>query len=96
MSDEGVLVIVEIAAVRDPAALKSYQLGAREQLGRYGATVLARGGSTVEGAPFGPFLVQKWPSEQAFRAWQASAEYQPLRDLRRSCADLRIAVIPFT
>jgi uncharacterized protein (DUF1330 family) len=95
MSD--VLVIVEIGAVRDQAALKSYQLGAREQIGRHGGTVLARGGSPFEGSPpFGPVLVQKWPSEQAFRAWQESAEYQPLRELRRACADLRIAVVPLT
>ena len=94
MSDGGVLVVVEIAEVRDPAALKTYQLGAREQIARHGGTVLARGGVTVEGIPFGPLLVQRWKSELAFRAWQESAEYRPLRELRKSCADLRIAVIP--
>ena len=94
ISNENVLVIVEVAAVRDPAMLKSYQLRAREQIGRHGGAVLARGGSMLEGAPFGPLLVQRWPSEQAFRAWQESAEYEPLRDLRRTCADLRIVVVP--
>ena len=94
MSDGSVLVVVEVGAVRDAAALKSYQQGAREQIERYGGKVLGRGGSTLEGVPFGPLLVQRWPSEHAFVAWQESAEYQPLREMRRSCADLRIAVIP--
>ena len=94
MPDGGVLVVVEVEAVRDAATLKSYQQGAREQIDRYGGKVLARGGSTLEGMPYGPLLVQSWPSEQAFVAWQESADYQPLREMRRSCADLRIAVIP--
>lgn len=94
MSEAGVLVVIEIAAVRDADALKRYQMGARDQIARFGGSVLARGGSTFEGAPFGPVLVQRWPSQAAFAAWQDSAEYQPLRALRQSCADLRIAIVP--
>ena len=95
MQDSEVLVVVEVRSVTDPEAMKTYQNGARQQIGAYGASVIARGGSTLEGAPaFGPLMVQRWPSEQAFRSWQDSEEYRPLRAVRESCADLRIAVIP--
>ncbi len=95
MQNQEVLVVVEIRSVKDAEAMKTYQMGARQQIGAYGATVIARGGSTLEGAPaFGPLMVQRWPSEQAFRTWQDSDDYRPLRALRQSCADLRIAVIP--
>lgn len=95
MQDSEVLVVVEIRSVKDPEKLKAYQAGARQQIGAYGATVIARGGSTLEGIPaFGPLMVQRWPSERAFRGWQESDDYRPLRELRESCVDLRIAVIP--
>ena len=95
MSDAGVLVVVEVRAVRDLEQFKRYQAGAREQIGRYGGTVIARGGSRVEGdPPFGALMIQQWPSEQAFRAWQESEEYRPLCAIRRGCADLRISTVP--
>lgn len=97
MQSSEVLVVVEIRSVKDPEALKSYQLGARQQIAAYGASVIARGGTTLEGLPpFGPLMVQRWPSEKAFRAWQASDDYRPLRALRKSCVDLRIAVVPLS
>ena len=94
--DEGeVLVVVEIQSIKDQAGMQAYQAAARQQIGKYGGQVIARGGSHVEGAPqFGPVMVQKWPSEAAFRQWQASEEYQPHRRARLGFADLRIAVVP--
>jgi uncharacterized protein (DUF1330 family) len=95
MSDGGVLVVVEVRSIGDADRFKKYQAGAREQIASYGGAVIARGGSPVEGdPPFGTLMIQKWPSQQAFMSWQESEQYRPLRDIRRSCADLRISVVP--
>ena len=95
MTEEAVLVVVEIRSVRDPDELKTYQAGARTQIAKYGGKVVARGaGRNTEAEPFGVLLVQAWPSERAFLDWQESEEYRPLRDLRRRCADMRIAIVP--
>ena len=95
MSDGSVFVVVEIRSVDNADQFKAYQSGAREQIGTYGGIVIARGGSPVEGnPPFGALMIQKWPSEQAFRNWQESDEYKPLREMRRNCVDLRISIVP--
>ena len=91
-----VLVLVEIRAVRDAAALAAYQAEARKQMSRRGGVVIGRGGASFEGEPVGPLVVQRWPSEADFRAWQASEEYQPLLERRKRSADLRIAIVPAT
>lgn len=93
--DQAVLVIVEITSIHDQEGFKKYQLGAREQIGRRGGAVVARGGASLEGAPaFGSLMIQRWSSEQKFLDWQSSEEYQPLRSIRLACADTRIAVVP--
>lgn len=95
MDNSEVLVVVEIQSVKDPAGMQAYQTAARQQIGKYGGLVIARGGSSVEGSPpFGPVMVQKWPSHEAFAQWQSSEEYQPHRLARLAAADLRITVIP--
>ena len=95
MSDTPVFVVVEMTAVRDAEKLKTYQAGARAQLLERGGTVVARGSFPIEGEPpFGPLLVQKWPSEHAFREWQESEAYRPLKALRREAVSMRITVVP--
>ena len=95
MTEAAVLIVVEITAVRDADQLKAYQIGARAQLAEHGGIVVARGTSPVEGSPpLGMLLIQKWPSEQAFRDWQDSEAYKPLKSLRQQCVDMRIAVVP--
>lgn len=93
--EAGVLVVVEVQAIHDAEALTAYQQGARAQLGRYGGTVLARGGQAIEGSPpFERLLIQRWPSAEAFLRWQDSEDYRPLLARRRRCAEMRIAVVP--
>lgn len=95
MSETGVLVVVEVAAISDPEQFKAYQAGAREQIGRWGGRVVARGSQAVEGSPpLAAVMVQHWPSADAFAAWQDSDEYRPLREIRQRCAQLRIATVP--
>ena len=95
MANGEVLVVVEVQKIHDADEMRLYQEAARAQFGRYGGSVIARGGDAVEGEPpFGGVLVQKWPSAQAFRDWQASEEYRPLMERRRACAEMRISIVP--
>jgi uncharacterized protein (DUF1330 family) len=97
MDAQPVLVVVEVKAVHDAQQMNAYQAAARLQLAKYGGEVVARGGSSCEGdPPFGPLLLQRWPSAQAFRDWQESEEYRPLRELRQRSADIRIAIVPMS
>ncbi len=89
-----VLVVAELQRVHDAEGLKLYQQGARAQIARFGGVVLGRGDSCFEGSPsFENVLVQKWPSAEAFAAWQNSEDYRPLRETRQRCADMRIAIV---
>ena len=92
--DNEVLVVIEIEEISDPAEMQAYQQLARAQIAERGGSVVARGGECIEGAAGGPFLVQRWPSETAFRDWQASDAYRPLLARRNAAARLRIAVVP--
>lgn len=95
MTDIEVIVVVEVRKVVDRDALQNYQSQARQQLGRYGGVVLARGGTCFEGdPPLSGLLLQRWPSEEAFRKWQTSEEYRPLLELRRRAAEIRLIIVP--
>jgi uncharacterized protein (DUF1330 family) len=95
VTNEGILVVIEVREVRNPEKFEAYQLGARQQIGTRGGTVIARGGTTLEGVPpSGALMVQHWPSEASFRAWQESEEYRPLREMRGTCADLCVVIVP--
>lgn len=98
MAEGEVLVIIETQEIIDETALKSYQAQAREQILERGGQLLGRGGSLFEGSPLltGAVVVQRWPSEAAFREWQASEPYQPLLELRRRAARLRLTLVPAT
>jgi uncharacterized protein (DUF1330 family) len=97
LAGQEVLVIVEVQEVRDGKEMAAYQAAAREQMLRRGGVVVARGGVCFEGDPsFEAMLIQRWPSEEAFREWQNSDEYRPLFACRKRAADLRIAIVPST
>ena len=90
-----VFVVVEIQEILDGNALAAYQSEARQQLLERGGVLVARGNCTYEGSPaVGQMLIQKWPSETAFRDWQESDSYRPLLERRQACVKLRIAIIP--
>jgi uncharacterized protein (DUF1330 family) len=96
MADQEVLVVAEVQRIHDPEGMKLYQEGARSQIARFGGIVIGRGATSFEGSPpFERVLVQKWPSAEAFRRWQESDDYRPLRERRQRCADMRIAIVPF-
>ena len=95
MAGSEVFVIVEVQEVFDQQELTAYQAAARQQLLELGGVPIARGDAVFEGEPPArSLLIQKWPSEAAFRAWQESAAYRPLLERRKRAAKLRIAILP--
>ena len=96
MADGEILVVVEILEVKDPEKLAQYQAQARVQSAARGAAVVGRGSDTYFGDPFGTLLVQRWPSEAAFRDWQESDAYRQLLPLRTEAARVRLAIVQTT
>jgi uncharacterized protein (DUF1330 family) len=95
MPNEEVFVVVEIVEVLDDELLKTYQAGARAQVAGFGGTVIGRGVKTFEGGPeFAMLMIQKWPSEAAFRKWQESDAYRPLLQKRQQAVRMRIGIVP--
>jgi uncharacterized protein (DUF1330 family) len=95
MTDQSVLVIVEVKAITDAEALKRYRLGARAQAAARDCVIVGRGGWLLEGAvDLGEIVVQRWRSLEQFMEWQNSEEYRPLKELRQTCADFRISIVP--
>lgn len=96
MQETPVFVIVEVVSVLDADGLKAYVERVSALIGPLGGLMLGRGGSPVDGeAGFAPLVIQRWPSEGAFRAWLDSEAYQPLREIRRASATMRVAIVPF-
>ena len=95
MPERAVLVVVEVVSVQDVEGLKTYAERASELIGSAGGVVLGKGGSPLDGeAGFAPLVIERWPSEGAFRAWMDSETYQPLREIRRASATMRVAIVP--
>jgi uncharacterized protein (DUF1330 family) len=97
MQENAVFVVVEVVSVEDPAGLKAYAERASKLIGPSGGVILGRGGVPVDGeAGFAPLVIERWPSESAFRAWLDSEAYQPLREIRLASATMRVAVVPIS
>lgn len=97
MPETPVLVVVEIISVQDPAGLRAYAGRAGALIGTYGGTVIGQGTTPIDGEPsFAPLVIQRWTSEAAFRAWLASEDYRPLKDIRLASAKMRASIVPVT
>ncbi len=73
MQETAVFVVIEVASVKDPAGLKTYVQRASELIGPLGGELVAQGGIPIDGEPgFAHLVIQRWPSEAAFRAWLGS------------------------
>lgn len=95
MSDGEVLVIVEVQEVLDPQAFQQYREQVRSQFAGLGGVLAGRVDTAYEGDdPVEPVLLQRWPNEAAFRAWQASDDYKPLKALRQKGARIRLLIVP--
>jgi len=72
--------------VLDPAMYEEYRKQVGATIAAHGGRYLARGGpiEVLEGAfDAKRFVVVEFPDVAALRAWYASAEYQPLLQLRQ-------------
>ena len=95
MQETAVFVIIEVVSVQDPAGLKTYVQRASELIVPLGGELVAQGGIPIDGEPgFAPLVIQRWPSEAAFRAWLNSEAYQPLNKIRLASAAMRVAIVP--
>ena len=97
MQENAVFVVIEIVSVKDAKGLGEYIERAGELIGSLGGVVIARGGSAVADEPgFAPLVIQRWPSEGAFRAWLDSETYEPLNKIRLASATMRVAIVPIS
>jgi uncharacterized protein (DUF1330 family) len=84
MSDNTVYVLMDVT-VKDREKFMQYVEGHRSSFSQYGGKLLFRSNDmeSIEGN-WRPklFVVHEWPSEQAFRQWDKSAEYAPWKKLR--------------
>jgi len=97
VQEAAVFVVIEVVSVEDPAGLKTYVQRASELIGPLGGQLVAQGGIPIDGeSGFAPLVIQRWPSEDAFRAWLASDAYQPLRQMRLASATMRATIVPIS
>jgi uncharacterized protein (DUF1330 family) len=79
-------IVAQIEEVTDPAALDRY----REQVGplvaQYGGRYLAAGPAEGKEGSWrgGVFVVIEFPTKDRAQEWYDCAEYQPLKQLRKS------------
>lgn len=83
--------------VRDAETMRRYATEVRPVLESFGGRILSTfppGPAPVEG-DWRPqvLVIQEWPSADAFHAFWSSADYAPLRDLRRAAARSRIVTV---
>lgn len=81
--------------VTDPQGFQEYRDQARALLKKYGARNVLTDGNPLmlegEGAPR-TLVVHEFPSMEAVRQFWDSPEYQPLKELRRRHARVRVVV----
>jgi uncharacterized protein (DUF1330 family) len=97
MQEDAAFVVIEVVSVQDPAGLRTYVQRASELIGPLGGELVAQGGIPIDGeSGFAPLVIQRWPSEAAFRAWLNSDAYQPLHKIRLASATMRVAIVPIS
>ncbi|GAB7027864.1 DUF1330 domain-containing protein [Geotalea toluenoxydans] len=92
---EPVLALMEVH-VKDKEKFAQYLKGHLPTIDQYGGKVVLRseGIESIEGDWLPKlFVMQEWPSVDAFRKWYASKEYQPWKDLRKEACDLKLTLV---
>ena len=89
-------VIASVTDARDAGKLAEYRRRNTDVVAAHGGRFVARGGAheTLEGdwAPV-RLVIMEFPDSAAARAWYRSADYAPLRELRRSASDTDIVMV---
>lgn len=88
MPDIPVYMVVNLAAITDKDAYRTYEKGFFPLLKKYGGEFITYDDNpiTFEGATprAGRMIIFRFPSEQAARDWYADADYQALSEHRRA------------
>ncbi len=88
-------VIVNVD-VHDAEGYREYVALAPAEVARYGGRYLVRGGPTevLEGG-YEPkrVVLLEFPSFERAQAWHASAEYDPVKDIRLRCAETDMILV---
>lgn len=96
MAENTVYALLDVT-VRDNKKFMEYVEGHRESFHQYGGKLLFRSKDieSIEGN-WSPklFVVHEWPSEDAFRQWYNSKEYEPWKKLRKEAMDMNLVLIP--
>src|SRR5829696_7825790 len=92
-------VIAMVGAVRDQEALVEYRRRNTDVVAAHGGRFIVRGGEleVLEGG-YRPsrLVVIEFADMDAARAWHASADYAPLRELRQGASDTDILLVDGT
>ena len=89
-------VIADVREVRDVDALVEYRRRNTDAVANHGGRFLVRGGQAtlLEGEWDAlRIVVIEFPDVAAARAWYESAEYEPLKALRREASDTNIILL---
>ena len=88
-------VIAQLLHVSDAAGFEEYRSKVAATVERYGGKFLVRGGEVqvLEGDWPGRTVVLEFDSAARAREWYDSAEYRPLLELRKRCAETRLIII---
>ncbi len=94
MAHEPVYVLLDVA-IKDKTKFLQYVEGHRPSMQHYGGKLLFRSNDmeVIEGH-WSPklFVVHEWPSEEAFRAWYVSKDYQPWKKLGKEAMDMNVVL----
>lgn len=93
--DVSVFVVVEVLAIHDADIMADYVAAIAPQMDQYGAKNVGAGLKTHKGDSDAIHMViSRWPTAQAYLDWQASADYAPWAEKRKSAADIRTHFVP--
>lgn len=94
MSDSTIYVLLDVV-VKDRAKFMEYVEGHKPSMQQYGGKLLFRSNDmeSIEGN-WSPklFVVHEWPTEEAFKQWYNSKEYEPWKKLRKEAMDMNMVL----
>ena len=79
----------------DPKSYEPYVPGVVPLIKKHGGEIVIGefGAKPLEGEPHGVYVVLKFPSEDAARAWHADPDYEPLKKIRETaCKNNNIVI----
>lgn len=94
MGQDMVYVLLDVT-IKDKNKFLEYVAGHKKSMRQYGGKALFRSNTmeVVEGN-WSPklFVVQEWPSAEAFHAWYDSKDYEPWKRMRKDAMDINMVL----